>query len=154
MTAACPPISAPESCARSAFRPWAGWRWAAERAVGRSPACSWRCDTARRRTKTMNDRPTAVNTELPTSHPRVVSRDEWEEAWQQLLAQKKSLTRARDALAAERRRMPWLAVEKDYVFDGPVGKASLLDLFDGRQQLIVYRAFHEPGVFGWPDHAC
>src|SRR5258708_11423883 len=50
--------------------------------------------------------------------------------------------------------MPWLAVEKDYEFDGPKGKASLLDLFDGRRQLIVYRAFFEPGVFGWPDHAC
>ena len=50
--------------------------------------------------------------------------------------------------------MPWLAVEKRYQFDGPVGKASLLDLFDGRRQLIVYRAFLEPGVYGWPDHAC
>ena len=50
--------------------------------------------------------------------------------------------------------MPWLAVEKKYEFDGPKGKASLLDLFDGRRQLIVYRAFFEPGVFGWPDHAC
>ena len=66
----------------------------------------------------------------------------------------KALTRARDALAAERRRMPWLAVEKAYEFDGPKGKASLLDLFDGRRQLIVYRAFFEPGVFGWPEHAC
>jgi predicted dithiol-disulfide oxidoreductase (DUF899 family) len=59
-----------------------------------------------------------------------------------------------DPLAAERRRMPWLAVEKKYEFDGPKGKASLLDLFDGRRQLIVYRAFFEPGVFGWPEHAC
>ena len=50
--------------------------------------------------------------------------------------------------------MPWLAVEKKYAFEGPTGKASLLDLFEGRRQLIVYRAFFEPGVFGWPDHAC
>ena len=64
------------------------------------------------------------------------------------------MTRARDALAAERRRMPWLAVEKAYEFDGPEGKVSLLDLFDGRRQLIVYRAFFEPGVHGWPEHAC
>ena len=64
------------------------------------------------------------------------------------------MTRARDALAAERRRMPWLAVEKKYEFEGPKGKASLRDLFEGRHQLIVYRAFYEPGVFGWPDHAC
>jgi predicted dithiol-disulfide oxidoreductase (DUF899 family) len=50
--------------------------------------------------------------------------------------------------------MPWLAVEKKYEFDGPKGKVSLLDLFDGRRQLILYRAFFEPGVFGWPEHAC
>jgi predicted dithiol-disulfide oxidoreductase (DUF899 family) len=50
--------------------------------------------------------------------------------------------------------MPWMAVEKVYEFDGPEGKASLLDLFDNRRQLIVYRAFFEPGVSGWPDHAC
>src|SRR6266487_2292145 len=66
---------------------------------------------------------------------RIVSKAEWEAARQQLLMKEKELTRARDALAAERRRMPWLAVEKDYEFDGPNGKASLLDLFDGRRQL-------------------
>src|SRR3982750_413439 len=86
--------------------------------------------------------------------PEVVSAQEWEAARQQLLVKEKELTRARDALAAERRRMPWLAVEKDYKFEGPKGKASLLDLFDGRRQLIVYRAFFEPGVVGWPEHAC
>src|SRR5437879_9206535 len=86
--------------------------------------------------------------------PPIVSPDEWEAARQQLLVKEKELTHARDALAAERRRMPWLAVEKEYEFDGPKGKASLLDLFDGRRQLIVYRAFFEPGVYGWPEHAC
>ena len=86
--------------------------------------------------------------------PPIVSPQEWEAARQQLLVKEKALTRARDALAAERRRMPWLAVEKEYEFDGPKGKASLLDLFDGRRQLIVYRAFFEPGVNGWPEHAC
>src|SRR2546421_8130313 len=86
--------------------------------------------------------------------PPIVSSKEWEAARQQLLVKEKDLTRARDALAAQRRRMPWLAVEKEYEFDGPEGKASLLDLFEGRRQLIVYRAFFEPGVFGWPDHAC
>src|SRR5438094_8928804 len=85
---------------------------------------------------------------------RIVSPQEWEAARQQLLMKEKELTRARDALAAERRRMPWLAVEKNYEFDGPKGKANLLDLFDGRRQLIVYRAFFEPGVKGWPEHAC
>ena len=90
---------------------------------------------------------------MTTTHA-TVSPEEWEAARLQLLVKEKELTRARDALAAERRRMPWLAVEKEYGFDGPHGKASLLDLFDGRRQLIVYRAFFEPGVSGWPEHAC
>src|SRR5258708_1447393 len=86
--------------------------------------------------------------------PPIVSQQEWEAARQQLLVKEKALTRSRDALAAERRRMPWMTVEKNYEFDGPNGKVSLLDLFGGRRQLIVYRAFFEPGVFGWPEHAC
>src|SRR4030088_781340 len=86
--------------------------------------------------------------------PPIVSPQEWEAARQQLLVKEKDVTRARDALAAERRRMPWLAGGKEYEFDGPKGKASLLVLFEGRRQLIVYRAFFEPGVYGWPDHAC
>jgi predicted dithiol-disulfide oxidoreductase (DUF899 family) len=86
--------------------------------------------------------------------PPVVSPKEWEAAREQMLVKEKAVTRARDQLAAERRRMPWMAVEKAYVFDGPGGKLSLLDLFEGRRQLIVYRAFFEPGVHGWPDHAC
>ena len=86
--------------------------------------------------------------------PPVVTPEEWEQARQQLLIREKEVTRARDALAAERRRMPWTAVETDYEFEGPAGRASLLDLFDGRRQLVVYRAFFEPGVNGWPDHAC
>ena len=86
--------------------------------------------------------------------PPVVSAKDWEAARQALLVKEKAHTRARDALAAERRRMPWMAVEKNYVFEGPNGKVSLLDLFQGRRQLIVNRAFYEPGVFGWPEHAC
>ena len=86
--------------------------------------------------------------------PAIVSPEAWEAARQQLLVKEKAFTRARDALAAERRRMPWVAVEKKYEFEGPKGKVSLLDLFEGRRQLIVYRAFFEPGVFGWPEHAC
>jgi predicted dithiol-disulfide oxidoreductase (DUF899 family) len=86
--------------------------------------------------------------------PPIVTAQEWEAARQQLLVKEKELTRARDALAAERRRMPWLAVEKDYEFGGAEATASLLDLFEGRRQLVVYRAFFEPGVDGWPDHAC
>jgi predicted dithiol-disulfide oxidoreductase (DUF899 family) len=86
--------------------------------------------------------------------PPVVSPNDWNDARERLLVKEKELTRARDALAAERRRMPWMAVEKAYRFEGPDGPASLLDLFDGRRQLIVYRFFFEPGVEGWPDAGC
>ena len=91
---------------------------------------------------------------LPESHPPIVSAEAWEAARAELLVKEKAHTRARDALAAERRRMPWMAIDRDYVFEGPEGPLRLIDLFDGRRQLIVYRAFFEPGVFGWPDHAC
>jgi predicted dithiol-disulfide oxidoreductase (DUF899 family) len=86
--------------------------------------------------------------------PPVVSPQEWDAARDELLVKEKEHTRARDALAAERRRMPRMAVDKEYAFEGPDGPASLLDLFDGRRQLIVYRAFFEPGVKGWPERAC
>ena len=83
--------------------------------------------------------------------PPIVSPQEWEAARQELLVKEKELTRARDALAAQRRRMPWMAVEKDYRFEGPDGPASLLDLFEGRRQLIVYRAFYAPDVTTYPE---
>jgi predicted dithiol-disulfide oxidoreductase (DUF899 family) len=92
--------------------------------------------------------------------PPIVSPQEWEAAREELLVKEKELTRARDALAAERRRMPRMAVENDYRFDGPDGEASLLDLFEGRQQLIVYRAFYGPEVTtyaeggAYPERAC
>lgn len=94
--------------------------------------------------------------------PPIVPAAEWDAAWQEMLAKEKDLMRARDALAAQRRRMPWMAVDNAYTFDGPQGEVSLLDLFDGRRQLIVYRAFIEPGTSdgdvpghpGWPDHGC
>jgi predicted dithiol-disulfide oxidoreductase (DUF899 family) len=86
--------------------------------------------------------------------PPVVTAEAWEMARKRLLVKEKAHTRARDALAAERRRMPWMAVEKTYMFEGPAGRLNLHDLFEGRRQLIVYRAFFEPGVFGWPEHAC
>ncbi|HYS46028.1 MAG TPA: DUF899 domain-containing protein, partial [Rhizomicrobium sp.] len=100
-------------------------------------------------TSTKDDRKSATMTTPP-----IVSAREWAAAREQMLVKEKAFTHARDALAAERRRMPWMAVEKGYVFEGPQGKTNLLGLFEGRRQLIVYRAFFEPGVFGWPDHAC
>ena len=86
--------------------------------------------------------------------PPIVSTQEWKAAREQLLVQEKELTRARDALAAERRRMPRMAVEKDYAFKGSDGPVGLLDMFEGRSQLIVYRFFFEPGVHGWPEGGC
>ncbi|MEE6178938.1 DUF899 domain-containing protein [Mycobacterium sp. 050134] len=86
--------------------------------------------------------------------PPIVSARDWDAARERLLVKEKELTRARDALAAERRRMPWLEVSGDYEFDGPDGPAGLRDLFEGRRQLVVYRAFFEPGVHGWPEHGC
>jgi predicted dithiol-disulfide oxidoreductase (DUF899 family) len=86
--------------------------------------------------------------------PPIVSAQDWETAYQKMLVKEKELMRARDALAAERRRTPWMAVDKEYVFNAPDGNASLLDLFAGRRQLILYRAFLEPEVHGWPEHAC
>jgi predicted dithiol-disulfide oxidoreductase (DUF899 family) len=86
--------------------------------------------------------------------PPVVSPEDWEAARDKMLVREKEITRARDALAAERRRMPWMAVETDYRFEGPDGPVSLLDLFEGRRQLIVYRFFYDPDVAGWPERGC
>jgi predicted dithiol-disulfide oxidoreductase (DUF899 family) len=76
--------------------------------------------------------------------PTVVSAAEWQVAREQLLVKEKEGTRARDALAAERRRLPMVQIEKDYVFEGQGGKARLLDLFEGRRQLILYHFMFGP----------
>jgi len=76
--------------------------------------------------------------------PPVVSRSEWEGARQELLAKEKEATRARDALAAERRRLPRVRVEKDYVLQGPEGEVPLGELFEGRRQLILYHFMFGP----------
>lgn len=86
------------------------------------------------------------------SLPDVVSRDEWLAARTALLAEEKELTRARDALNANRRRLPMVAVEKEYVFEGPHGKATLSDLFGGRRQLMVgHFMFHPDWNDGCPS---
>jgi predicted dithiol-disulfide oxidoreductase (DUF899 family) len=102
----------------------------------------------------VGDKEQASPMSFPENAPAVVSPQEWDAARQELLVKEKQLTRARDALAAERRRMPWMAVEREYAFEGRDGRASLLDLFEGRRQLIVYRFFFEPGVAGWPEGGC
>lgn len=80
---------------------------------------------------------------ITTPH-KVVSREEWTRARKELLAKEKKNTRERDALAAERRALPWVKVEKNYVFDSPGGKKTLAELFDGRSQLIIYHFMFGP----------
>src|SRR5215510_5120460 len=77
--------------------------------------------------------------------PKILSRGEWLAARKALLLKEKELTRLRDELAAERRALPWVRVEKQYVFDGPAGKVTLADLFDGRSQLFVKHFMLGPG---------
>ena len=86
--------------------------------------------------------------------PEIVSPEAWRAAREELLAREKEATRARDALAAERRRLPMAEVEKAYAFEGPGGEASLLDLFEGRRQLLVYRFFFDPGMARFPEAGC
>ena len=87
----------------------------------------------------------------------IVSQDEWLAARKALLAKEKEFTKARDQLSAARRELPWVKVDKTYVFDSPNGKQTLADLFDGRSQLIVYHFMLGPGwkdgcpqLFLWP----
>ncbi len=82
------------------------------------------------------------------SLPKIASRDEWLTARKALLAKEKEQTRRRDALNAERRRLPMVRIEKDYVFEGPEGRVGLLDLFEGRRQLIVGHFMFDPR---WED---
>jgi predicted dithiol-disulfide oxidoreductase (DUF899 family) len=77
-------------------------------------------------------------------HPPVVSRDRWLDARKKLLAQEKELTRQYDRVNAERRRLPMVRIEKNYRFEGPGGVLSLKDLFEGRQQLVVYHFMFDP----------
>ena len=84
------------------------------------------------------------------SLPEVTSREQWLVARKELLVREKELTRQRDALTADRRRLPMVRIEKDYVFEGPAGRAGLLDMFEGCSQLILQHVMFDPG---WDD-AC
>ena len=75
---------------------------------------------------------------------QVVPREAWIEARKKLLAKEKEFTRLRDQLSKKRRELPWERVDKAYVFDGPDGKATLAELFEGRSQLIVYHFMFDP----------
>jgi len=77
-------------------------------------------------------------------HHEVVSRNEWLEARKMLLKKEKEFTILRDQLSQERRKLPWIAVDKEYIFEGPKGKETLSELFDGRSQLIVYHFMFHP----------
>src|ERR1700722_3861904 len=77
-------------------------------------------------------------------NPKIVSREEWFAARKKLLAKEKQLTRERDALAAERRQLPWVKVEKNYAFDSPGAKKNLAELFDGESELIVFHSMDGP----------
>ena len=80
----------------------------------------------------------------PVPHPRIVPEGQWLAERKKLLVHEKELTKHHDRVNAERRRLPMVKIEKDYVFDGPNGKQSLKDLFDGRRQLIVYHFMFDP----------
>jgi predicted dithiol-disulfide oxidoreductase (DUF899 family) len=82
---------------------------------------------------------------IDVQHPKVVSHEDWLAARKEFLSKEKEFTRLRDELSRQRRELPWEKVEKNYVFDGPNGKKSLADLFDGRSQLIVYHFMLGPG---------
>jgi predicted dithiol-disulfide oxidoreductase (DUF899 family) len=86
--------------------------------------------------------------------PEVVAEAQWQEALEQVREQEKRLTREHDALAAQRRRLPRVGIDKDYVFQGPAGELRLIDMFEGRRQLILYHFMFAPGVDGWPDAGC
>jgi predicted dithiol-disulfide oxidoreductase (DUF899 family) len=86
----------------------------------------------------------ASSTKAVPQHPKVVSQTEWLAARKELLQKEKELTHLKDAVSAARRKLPWVKVEKNYVFDGPHGKVSLADLFDGKSQLIIYHFMFGP----------
>ncbi|MFA6045588.1 MAG: DUF899 domain-containing protein [Phycisphaerales bacterium] len=82
--------------------------------------------------------------EKPKTTAKIVSNAEWEAAQKAFLVKEKEFTHQREALSAQRRQLPWTKVEKDYVFDGPSGKVSLSELFQGRRQLVVYHFMFDP----------
>ena len=98
--------------------------------------------------------PNDMSTKRSKPIPKIVSPTEWESARKKLLVKEKAMTRSLDALSAERRRLPMVLIDKKYVFDSPDGRPTLLDLFEGRRQLILYHFMFAPTVSGWPSAGC
>jgi predicted dithiol-disulfide oxidoreductase (DUF899 family) len=91
---------------------------------------------------------------MAPARPPAVSQTEWDAALAAITEREKLVSRAMHGLAAARKHMPMVRVERDYEFEGPDGRRSLSELFDGRSQLILYRFFFEEGVDGWPEAGC
>ena len=96
----------------------------------------------------------AAKDKIEINYPKVVSAAQWQKERDALSAKEKAATKARDAMAAERRRLPMVRMEKKYEFSGPKGKMTLRELFEGRRQLIMYHFMFAPPVGGWPDAGC
>ncbi len=91
---------------------------------------------------------------MTLARPPVVSQTEWDHALAEMTERERAVATATHELAAARKRMPMVRVVHDYLFEGPDGRRSLPELFDGRTQLILYRFYFEEGVDGWPDAGC
>lgn len=91
---------------------------------------------------------------MAIAKPQIVATADWKAALSDLAAREEAVAEQVDQLAAARKRMPMVRVEHDYRFEGPGGEVALPDLFEGRNQLILYRFFFEDGVGGWPDSGC
>jgi predicted dithiol-disulfide oxidoreductase (DUF899 family) len=91
---------------------------------------------------------------MTIARPAIVDHTAWDAALATITEREEAVATAMNELAADRKRMPMVRVERDYRFEGPDGQRSLIELFDGRSQLILYRFYFEEGVHGWPDAGC
>jgi predicted dithiol-disulfide oxidoreductase (DUF899 family) len=118
------------------------------------PSFLFRCPESERWFVESVKKTTIMKPNFSKALPKIVSTAEWQIARDRLLSKEKAHTRAGDALAAERRRLPMVEISKAYQFDGVSGKATLLDLFEAHRQLIVYHFMFAPNVSGWPSAGC
>jgi len=104
----------------------------------------WRTSATPPRSNPTNPELTEGETRMTETLPEVVTESDWLIARKALLEREKQLTKLKDAVNAERRRLPMVRIDKDYVFTGPHGQVSLLDLFDGRKQLVMHHLMFAP----------